>query len=105
MLVSNSSYNVGDVVGLKLVNGDEIIGKLKEITPMSFTVERPLAVIPGAKGIMLMNAMFCLAEGKSVIIKSEHVMMACEAIEQLRDHYIEMTTGIKPVTKGSIITS
>jgi hypothetical protein len=29
--------------------------------------------------------------------------MTCECIPQMRDHYIQVTTGIQPVTKGSII--
>jgi hypothetical protein len=30
--------------------------------------------------------------------------MTCEAVAQMRDHYIQVTTGIQPVSKGSIIT-
>jgi hypothetical protein len=103
MLLSNSSYAQGDIIGLKLVNGDEVIAKLSEHSNGRWVLERPCVVVGGAKGIGLIQAMFSLDPERSIEVKAEHVMMTCEAVAQLRDHYIEITTGIKPVTKGSII--
>lgn len=105
MLVSNSRIAVGDIAAFKLVNGDEVIGKIVELKDSGFLVNRPMVIIPGSKGLMLMQAMFSLNKDKSVEISREHVMMSCEVIDELRDHYTETTTGIKPITKGSIITS
>ena len=105
MLVSNSRFEEGDIVAFKLVNGDEVIGKVTELTPISYMVDRPMVIIPGSKGLMLMQAMFSLQKDKAVELRREHVMMTCDVIDELHDHYIETTTGIKPITKGSIITS
>ena len=103
MLLSNSNLAKGDIVGLKLVNGDEVVAELIEQSDHGWTLGRPMVVVGGAKGIGLIQAMFSLAPNKNVAVKHEHVMMTCEVVDQLRDHYIELTTGIKPVTKGSII--
>ena len=104
MLLNRSSYSPGDVIGLKLVNGDEVIAKLTEQTDTHWVLERPCVVVGGAKGIGLIQAMFSLDPEKSITVKNDHVMMTCEAVAQMRDHYIQVTTGIQPVSKGSIIT-
>lgn len=104
MLLNKSSYGPGDVIGLKLVNGDEVIAKLVEKTDTHYVLDRPTVVVGGAKGIGLIQAMFSLDTDKTVEVRSEHVMMSCECVTQLRDHYFQITTGIQPVSKGSIIT-
>lgn len=103
MLLNNSKFSAGDVIGLKLVNGDEIIAKLVELTDGKYLLDRPCCVVGGAKGIGLIQAMFSLDPDKSISINESHVMMTCEAVPQMRDHYFQVTTGIQPVSKGSII--
>ena len=103
MLVSNSRIAAGETWAFKLVNGDEVIAKVDSITETEYLLDRPCVVVGGAKGIGLIQAMFSLPLDKKIPIKIEHVMMMCEAMDQMRDHYIETTTGIKPVSKGSII--
>jgi hypothetical protein len=103
MLLNKVNYSVGDIIGLKLVNGDEIIAKLIEFTDGKYFLDRPCCVVGGAKGIGLIQAMFSLDPDKSIALSDTHVMMTCEAIPQMRDHYFQVTTGIQPVTKGSII--
>ena len=105
MLVTNR-FAPGDILGLKLVNGDEILAKLVVENATEFEVTKPFAIVPSQNGVALMNAMFTMSQdyAKPVIIKKEHVMMACEAEGRLASHYLETTTGIQTVTKGSIIT-
>ena len=40
MLVTNQKYGAGDIVTFKLVNGDEIIGRIVEDTETAFVVDR-----------------------------------------------------------------
>ena len=104
MLIVKKDYDIGDVIGLKLVNGDEIVAKLAEITNELYVLERPCCVVGGAKGIGLIQAMFSLDPEKSIKVQTGHVMMSCLAIQQMRDHYIQVTTGIQltPAGAGSI---
>jgi hypothetical protein len=104
MLVSNSKYAVGDIIAVKLVNGDEVVGKLTTETDTEYLLDKPCVIVGSAKGIALIQAMFSLAKDKSISVKKEHIIMTCEAMAEMRDHYTEVTTGIKPVTAGSIIT-
>lgn len=104
MLVTNR-FKIGDTLGLKLVNGDEVIAKLVEETNDTYLVTKPLAIVPSQNGVALMSSMFAMAQSKNVTvsIRKDHIMMAVEADERLADAYLESTTGIQTVKKSGII--
>ena len=104
MLIVKKDYDIGDVIGLKLVNGDEIVAKLAEITDEHKGLERPGWGEGGAKGMGRMQARLSPDPEKSIKVQTGHVMMSCLAIQQMRDHYIQVTTGIQltPAGAGSI---
>jgi len=104
MLVSKSKIDDGDVVSFKLVNGDEIVAKVASQSDDSYVLSKPCLIVPSGQGIGMMQALFSADPDKDVEIKKQHVMMHAPTIDKLQSHYIQTTTGIQPVTKGSIIT-
>lgn len=104
MLVSKSSCSVGDVVSFKLVNGDEIVAKIVEIGDNEYVLERPCSVMPGSQGIALIQAMFSADTKYNINISKAHIIMFAPTVDQIVNHYIQITTGIQPVSKGGIIT-
>lgn len=105
MLLNNATkFEKDDIVSMKLVNGDEIVAKIVSDDPMSFTIDRPCTVVPSAQGIGLMQSLFTSDVRKAVTVSKQHVMMASETIKEIQNHYIKTTTGIQPVTAGSIVT-
>ena len=103
MLISKSRLTVGDIVAFKIVNGDEIIGKLVQEDADSYEIDRPCTVVPSQQGIGLMQTMFTADPKITINISKTHVMMSAPVIPQMESHYIETTTGIKQMPKGSII--
>jgi hypothetical protein len=104
MLIQKSSHDVGDVVTFKLTNGDEIVAKIVEITGEAWKIERPCTVVPSQKGIMLVASLFTAEPDFRAELKMSHVLLHSATAQQVRDHYIEQTTGIKPVSASSLIT-
>ena len=96
-------YEKGDIVSFKLVNGDEVIGQIDEETPDTYVLSKPTQFVHGPKGAGLIQAMFSGDINKNVPLNKAHIMMHAPTAATLRDHYIEITTGIQPVTKGGII--
>jgi hypothetical protein len=94
MLISKSSYDAGDILTFKLVNGDEIVAKLVEQTPSGYTVERPCTVVPSAKGIGLMQSLFTGEVDHKVVLDKQHVIMHVATVKDIKNHYIQTTTGI-----------
>jgi hypothetical protein len=105
MLINkNANYDTGTVISIKLVNGDELIGKLvAEDDASGFAIQQPMAVIATQSGIKLVNAMFTVEPGKVYHIAKDHVMLHNTAADQVADHYREVTTGIKTVRNESKI--
>ena len=104
MLIQKSSLTVGEIVAMKLVNGDEIVCRLGEIKESSYVLERPCVVVGGAKGIGLIQAMFSADPTKDIEVGKQHVMMHAEVIKEMQDHYMQVTTGIQVASGGSIVT-
>ncbi len=103
MLVQKN-YATGDVACFKLVNGDETVAKIVEETDTAFIVSRPCTVVPSAQGLGLMQSLFSADINTNITLSKQHVIMHAPVVDKLQAHYIQTTTGIQPVTKGSIIT-
>lgn len=103
MLVTNK-YDKDSIVSFKLVNGDEIVAKIVEESDNDFTINKPCTVMPSNQGIGLLQSIFTSDLNKSISLSKNHVMMHAVTMDRMKDHYIETTTGIKPVTAGGIIT-
>jgi hypothetical protein len=103
MLVQKN-YTTGDVVCFKLVNGDETVAKIVEETDTTFVVSRPCTVVPSPQGLGLMQSLFSADINTNITLNKTHVIMHSPVVDKLQSHYIQTTTGIQPVTKGSIIT-
>ena len=102
MLVSKK-YEKGQIISFKLVNGDEIVAKVLEDTGTSFTLDKPCTVMPSQQGLGLMQSLFTSDLNTSITLDKSHVMMHGPTINDIENHYITTTTGIEPVTAGSII--
>jgi len=100
MLISNEKYAAGDTVTFKLSNGDEIVGRIIEDSALEWKVERPLTVVPNQKGIMLIASLFTADPDIKITLHKNHVLMHAPSAKQVCDYYIEVTTGIKPVSSG-----
>jgi hypothetical protein len=102
MLLSKN-YEKGDIVGFKMVNGDEIVAKIVEVDVDFWKVVKPCTVIPGPQGIGLIQSLFSADINTEVVFNKQHVMLHAPVITQMKDHYIQTTTGIQTVREGQIV--
>jgi hypothetical protein len=92
MLIENKFAN-GDIINLKLVSGDEVVGELIESSTVGYTLKKPCVVITSSEGIGLVQAMFGLDPDKeNLFYKDSHVITTCKTHEPMRDHYYKVTT-------------
>jgi hypothetical protein len=103
-MLQSLNYKKDDIVSFKLVNGDEIIAKIIEETDKEFIVAKPCTVMPSQQGIGLIQSLFTSDLNKNVPLEKRHVMLHSATIDAIKNHYIQTTTGIEPVTTGGIIT-
>ena len=103
MLVSKG-YQEGDIVSFKLVNGDEVVARIVDAGPLGYEVSKPCTVMPSPQGMGLIQSLFTADADVNVVLQKDHVLMHAPSIDAMQKHYIKTTTGIEPVTRGSIIT-
>jgi hypothetical protein len=92
-MLINKGFSSGDVVSLKLVNGDEIIARFEEETTDTIKVSRPLALTMGAQGLGMIPWLF-LGETDTFTLKREHVFVMVLSKKDAADQYMQGTTGI-----------
>ena len=83
----------GDIVSIKLINGDEIIARLEKDDHNGITIDRPLALTVGAQGLGMIPWVF-LADKSTMTIKREHIFVMVPSKKDAADQYMEGTTGI-----------
>ena len=83
---------------------DEIVAKIVEDNDDGFVVSKPCTVMPSQQGLGLIQSLFTSELNNNITLGKSHVMMSSKTIEAVKNHYIQTTTGIEPVTAGGIIT-
>ena len=94
---------IGNVYTIKLTNADEVVAKIVEINDDHYVVAQPLSAVPTEKGIQLIFTIFTADPKENITINKTAVAMICTTAEQVSDHYLEATTGIKPVRNSKIL--
>lgn len=92
MLISKA-IGKGDVVSLKLLNGDEIIARYDNETADEITIDRPLALTMSPQGLGMIPWVF-LAEKETMTLKKSHVFVMLPSKKDAADQYMQGTTGI-----------
>lgn len=91
------------VYTFKIANGDEIVAKITAEDDTTYTVAKPLTIVPSQQGINMMNSLFTADPDKNVSINKQQVSLIALSREEVCDSYLEATTGIKPVRKSIIM--
>ena len=88
---------VGKTYTMRMGYGEEIVAKIVSIDADTYTLSKPVAVVPGQQGIQLMNSLFTADPEAEVTVNKSSVAMIAPVREDVGDSYLEATTGIKPV--------
>ena len=87
----------GKTYTMRMGYGEEIVAKITGLDSATYTLSKPVAVVPGQQGIQLMNSLFTADPEAEVTVNRSSVAMIAPVREDVGDSYLEATTGIKPV--------
>jgi len=90
-------FKIDEVQTIKISNGDELIAKVLSQEEDTITVSNPLTILPGPSGIQLVPSLFTTDLDTTVTINISNISMVADVRDQVKDSYLEATTGIKPV--------
>lgn len=89
------SFKLNDVVTLKLVGGDEIIGRLAD-ERMSDYVEltKPQLVMMGQQGFGLVPYVLTANPEAAIKVEKAHIIATTKTFEGVAKEYLKQTTGL-----------
>ena len=103
MLFNKQKFTAGDIVTIKLLSGDEIMGKFVEDSMGSITLDRPVMLAMTQKGPAMAPVLVTVNPDSKLTFNTQAVMVMAESDAEIGKQYVYQTTGIQPVTAGSII--
>jgi hypothetical protein len=86
-------FSSGDIVSIKLINGDEIIARYEEEIGDTIKISKPLAVTLGPQGLGMIPWVF-LGNSETYSIRKDHAFTIVSAKDDAASQYIQGTTGL-----------
>jgi len=83
----------GDIVSIKLINGDELIARLSKDDHNSITINRPLALTMQGGGLGMVPWVL-LGDKDDIVLNRNHVFAMVPSKKDAADQYVQGTTGI-----------
>ena len=93
----------GKVMTLKLNSGEELITKVLEKEGNYLVIQEPVSVGPGPKGMGLVPSLFTADPKGEYRLNTDSIAMYAPTEDNVKDKYIEATTGIKVPSKQLIM--
>jgi len=84
----------GEVVSIRLITGEEVIGTLEEEKDTGVKVSKPMTVSMNQQGYGLMPFMLTVDPDQSHFIQSSHVMSMVKTNEGTEKAYVQSTTNL-----------
>ena len=91
-----------NIYTFKLNTGEELIARIVEIVPDHMIIEHPILTVISQQGLQMMPGLFSADLGQNVRLNNASWAMIAETRQDVRDSWIQATTGIAPVRKQII---
>jgi hypothetical protein len=91
-----------NIYTFKLNTGEELIARIVEIGPDHMIIEHPILTVISQQGLQMMPGLFSADLGQNVRLNNASWAMIAETRQDVRDSWIQATTGIAPIRKQII---
>ena len=98
------TLEVGNIYTFKLTTGEEMVAKFIAENPAEgyITLEHPILTVISPQGLQMMPGLFSANLDREIKLNSHSWVLIAEPREDVRNSWIQATTGIAPVTKKII---
>ncbi len=98
MLLEKTRYDENDIVTLKLISGEEIIGRFINETAQEITLEKPLMLAMSQKGIGMAPVLMTVNPDTKLKFNKTAIVVMAHSDDEIGKQYTFQTTGIQPVS-------
>ena len=93
----------GEIYTFKLTTGEEIVARIEAGNlDGNYEIQHPILCALTPQGLQMMPGLFSANQDKIVLLNKNSWAMIAEPREDVRDSWIQATTGIAPVRKQII---
>jgi len=84
-----------EITTVKLVSGEEIIGRLVKKKDNTLTLSKPVQIVASQKGMGFAPLCISIDDASEFTFKDEHILFTATTRKELEEAYIKSTTGIQ----------
>lgn len=93
-MIIETQYKANDIVTIKVLGGDEVVGRLVAEIDNDFIINKPHVVMMGQQGFGLAPYVLTAGPDYKITVKHEHVVCIVKTYEGVAKEYIKQTSGI-----------
>ena len=97
------SIETNSVYTFKLNSGEELIAKVIQTGSEFITIEEPVSIAPTQQGMQMIPSVFTANPKGEFKLNTTSVAMYAETDDNIKDKYLEATTGIKVPSKKIVL--
>jgi hypothetical protein len=103
--MSTNGFEHGDVISVKLVSGEEIIGRMTDETDDFVFIDKPMTLVPNPQGLGMTQSLFSMDMGQAKAVGFRKTAIIAQAMTKhdLATHYLTNTSSIQIVPKGVLL--
>ena len=91
------------VYTIKLNSGEELVAKVTQAVGDFITIEEPVSIAPSQQGMQMIPSIFTADPKGEFKLNTTSVAMYAETDDNIKDKYLEATTGIKVPSKKIVL--
>jgi hypothetical protein len=91
------------VYTFKLNSGEELIAKVIQAGGEFIQIEEPVSIAPSQQGMQMIPSIFTADPKGEFRLNSNSIVMYAETDDNIKDKYLEATTGIKVPSKKIVL--
>lgn len=88
-----------EIYTFKLNTGEEVVAQVVEVHEDSIVIRTPISTVLSQQGLQMVPTLFSSSMEQNVRLNKTAWAMVASTRTDVRNSYIEATTGIAPVTK------
>ena len=96
------NLEIDEIYTFKLTTGEELVARLVETHPDHMIIQHPILTVLSPQGLQMMPGLFSANMDQNLRLNTASWAMIAETRADVRDSWIQATTGIAPVRKQII---
>lgn len=97
-----TTLELGEIYTFKLTTGEEVVAKLTARNEQYLTIQHPILTVLSPQGLQMMPGLFSANLDRDVQLNNSSWVLVATTRDDVRNSWIQATTGIAPVSKQII---